>query len=128
MTRVVFKVGSSLVTEDRNLSLAKIDALAEQIARLAAAGGSPVVVTSGAIAAGSGRLKLPRRPRTIPEKQAAAAVGQSYLMAAWEHAFRAPRPAGRAGAPHRRRPGRPAALHERGRTRSRRCSSTASSP
>jgi glutamate 5-kinase len=70
------------------LSVAKIDALAEQIARLAAAGGSPVVVTSGAIAAGAGRLKLPRRPRTIPEKQAAAAVGQSYLMAAWEHAFR----------------------------------------
>ncbi len=33
-------------------------------------------------------MKLPRRPRTIPEKQAAAAVGQSYLMAAWEQAFR----------------------------------------
>lgn len=88
VTRVVFKVGSSLVTEGRDLSAAKIDALAAQIARLAAAGGSPVVVTSGAIAAGAGRLKLPRRPRTIPEKQAAAAVGQSYLMAAWEHAFR----------------------------------------
>ncbi|HWR97739.1 MAG TPA: glutamate 5-kinase [Candidatus Methanoperedens sp.] len=86
--RVVFKVGTSLVTEDRSLSIAKIDALAEQIARFAAAGGTPVVVTSGAIAAGSARLKLPRRPRTIPEKQAAAAVGQSYLMAAWEQAFR----------------------------------------
>jgi glutamate 5-kinase len=88
VTRVVFKVGSSLVTEDRNLSVAKIDALAEQVARFAAAGGSPVVVTSGAIAAGAARLRLPRRPRTIPEKQAAAAVGQSYLMAAWEQAFR----------------------------------------
>ncbi|HEY6000476.1 MAG TPA: glutamate 5-kinase [bacterium] len=88
VARVVFKVGSSLVTEDRNLSVARIDALAGQVARFAAAGGSPVVVTSGAIAAGTGRLKLLRRPRTIPEKQAAAAVGQSYLMAAWEHAFR----------------------------------------
>jgi glutamate 5-kinase len=88
VARVVFKVGSSLVTEERSLSVPKIDALAEQMARFAAAGGSPVVVTSGAIAAGAARLKLPRRPRTIPEKQAAAAVGQSYLMAAWEHAFR----------------------------------------
>ena len=86
--RVVFKVGSSLVTEERALSLAKIDALATEIARFAERGGSPVVVTSGAIAAGSARLKLPRRPRTIPEKQAAAAVGQGYLMAAWEQAFR----------------------------------------
>ena len=86
--RVVFKVGSSLVTEDRTLSLAKIDALAAGIAGFAARGGEPVVVTSGAIAAGAARLKLPRRPRTIPEKQAAAAVGQGYLMAAWEQAFR----------------------------------------
>jgi glutamate 5-kinase len=86
--RVVFKVGSSLVTGERGLSLEKIDALAAEIARFAAGGGTPVVVTSGAIAAGSARLKLPRRPRTIPEKQAAAAVGQSYLMAAWEQAFR----------------------------------------
>jgi glutamate 5-kinase len=88
VSRVVFKVGSSLVTEERSLSLAKIDALAAEIARFAEGGGSPVVVTSGAIAAGSARLKLPRRPRTIPEKQAAAAVGQGYLMAAWEQAFR----------------------------------------
>ena len=88
VSRVVFKVGSSLVTEERSLSLPKIQALAEQIAGFAAAGGTPVVVTSGAIAAGAARLKLPRRPRTIPEKQAAAAVGQSYLMAAWEQAFR----------------------------------------
>jgi glutamate 5-kinase len=86
--RVVFKVGSSLVTEERTLSLAKIDALAAGIAGFAAGGGEPVVVTSGAVAAGSARLKLPRRPRSIPEKQAAAAVGQGYLMAAWEQAFR----------------------------------------
>jgi len=86
--RVVFKVGSSLVTEERSLSLAKIDAIAAQIAAFAARGGAPVVVTSGAIAAGAARLKLPRRPRSIPEKQAAAAVGQGYLMAAWEQAFR----------------------------------------
>jgi glutamate 5-kinase len=88
VTRVVFKVGSSLLTGERGLSLPKIDALADQIARFAAAGGAPVIVTSGAVAAGSARLNLPRRPRSIPEKQAAAAVGQSYLMAAWEQSFR----------------------------------------
>jgi glutamate 5-kinase len=74
-------------TGERGLGLPKIEALADQIARTAAGGGVPVVVTSGAIAAGSARLKLPRRPRSIPEKQAAAAVGQSHLMAAWEQAF-----------------------------------------
>ncbi len=86
--RVVFKFGSSLLTEeDGGLSAAKIDAHAEEVARFAGAGGLPVVVTSGAIAAGASRLGLRRRPRSIPEKQAAAAIGQGYLMAAWERAF-----------------------------------------
>jgi glutamate 5-kinase len=87
VTRVVFKVGSSLLTEEGQLSPARIEALTAELARFAAAGGAPLVVTSGAVAAGMGRMRLPRRPRTIPEKQAAAAIGQSYLMAAWEQAF-----------------------------------------
>jgi glutamate 5-kinase len=87
VTRVVVKVGSSLLTEGRQLSEPKIDALAEEICAVADQGGLPLIVTSGAIAAGAGRLQLPRRPRTIPEKQAAAAIGQSYLMWAYEQAF-----------------------------------------
>ena len=47
-----------------------------------------VLVTSGAIATGVARLTLARRPRTIPEKQAAAAVGQSALMWHYEAAFK----------------------------------------
>src|SRR6185503_15285914 len=45
-------------------------------------------VTSGAIATGMARLTLAERPRSIPEKQAAAAVGQSALMWHYEHAFK----------------------------------------
>jgi len=88
VARVVLKFGSSLLTEDDGtLSTDKIDEHAEEVARFAGAGGLPVIVTSGAIAAGASRLNLQRRPRSIPEKQAAAAIGQGYLMAAWERAF-----------------------------------------
>jgi len=48
-----------------------------------------VVVTSGAVAAGVARLELAQRPRTIPHKQAAAAVGQIGVMAAYDAAFAA---------------------------------------
>jgi len=86
--RIVVKVGSSLVTDDQSLSEAKIDGLAEEISRLQKEGREMVITSSGAIVAGMGRLGLNRRPQNIPEKQAAAAVGQGYLMAAWEQAFR----------------------------------------
>jgi glutamate 5-kinase len=46
-----------------------------------------VVVSSGAIASGMRRMGITERPRTIPHKQAAAAVGQGVLMEAWEAAF-----------------------------------------
>jgi len=85
--RVVVKVGSSLVTEGQKLSEEKIDALAEEIGRLQKEGREMLVTSSGAISAGMGRLGLRRRPQNIPEKQAAAAVGQSYLMWAYERAF-----------------------------------------
>src|SRR5581483_4341886 len=46
-----------------------------------------IVVSSGAIALGVQRLRLPARPHDLPGPQAAAAVGQSRLMQHWEHAF-----------------------------------------
>ncbi len=46
-----------------------------------------VVVTSGAVAAGVARLGLAQRPKLIPQKQAAAAVGQIGVMSAYESAF-----------------------------------------
>ncbi len=85
--RLVVKVGTGLVTSPGvGADPARIAALAGAIAG-ARAGREIVLVTSGAIAIGMARLGLAERPRSIPEKQAAAAVGQSALMWQWEAAF-----------------------------------------
>jgi glutamate 5-kinase len=68
--------------------MSTIRALAAQMtAALSADGVSFVIVTSGAIAAGREKLGMAERPRTISLKQAAAAVGQTSLMRAYERAF-----------------------------------------
>jgi glutamate 5-kinase len=86
--RLVVKVGSSLVTTpETGPDPARIEALAAEIAGIRAER-EVVLVTSGAIATGMARLALPARPRSIPEKQAAAAVGQSALMWQYEAAFK----------------------------------------
>ena len=87
--RIVVKVGSALVVDaqagvpDR----AWLAAFAADAARLRARGQQVLVVSSGAVALGRRRLGLSRRKLTLPEKQAAAAAGQSLLMRAWEEAF-----------------------------------------
>lgn len=85
--RVVVKIGSSVLSDRGGVHAARLDALARDLSRLSAGGMQLVVVTSGAVAAGMGRLNMPRRPRTIPGKQAAAAVGQITLMALYEAGF-----------------------------------------
>lgn len=87
--RVVVKLGSGTVTDPgAGLRLPTIRALAAQLSNaLAADGVSFVVVTSGAIAAGREKLGMAERPRTVSLKQAAAAVGQTSLMRAYERAF-----------------------------------------
>src|SRR2546425_896143 len=86
--RLVVKVGTSLVAEPgTGPDPDRIAALAAEIAG-AREGRETVLVTSGAIATGMARLALPVRPRSIPEKQAAAAVGQSALMWYYEAAFK----------------------------------------
>jgi glutamate 5-kinase len=88
--RLVVKVGSGLVTTpaagpDRR----RIGALAaDLVAARGETGREVVLVTSGAIATGMARLALSHRPRSMPEKQAAAAVGQSALMRHYEAAFK----------------------------------------
>jgi glutamate 5-kinase len=82
------KVCSGLVTNSASGADAdRIEALAAEIARVRE-GRQIVLVTSGAIVTGIARLALPPRPRSIPEKQAAAAVGQSALMWHYEIAFK----------------------------------------
>ena len=86
--RWVVKVGSSLLTADgRGLDHAIIAAWSEQIAALLADGREVVVVSSGSIAEGVARLGLSERPTRVHELQAAAAIGQSGLIRAWEDSF-----------------------------------------
>jgi glutamate 5-kinase len=82
------KIGSRVLTsKEEGLDFEVISDLVEQISDLAHAGKEVLVVSSGAVAAGVKALKLKDLPRTIPQKQAAAAVGQSHLIWAYERAF-----------------------------------------
>jgi glutamate 5-kinase len=87
--RIVVKVGSALVADAATgaADRAWLAALAADAARLAASGAQLLIVSSGAVALGRRRLGLGRKALTLPEKQAAAAAGQSLLMRAWEEAF-----------------------------------------
>ena len=82
--RIVIKIGSRVLTDnDGALDMAVIDGLCADIAALRAQERQVVVVSSGAVAAGRSELGLVEKPRTIPQKQAAAAIGQSRLMRAY---------------------------------------------
>jgi glutamate 5-kinase len=90
--RAVVKIGSSLLSTPDGLHrerirsfVADVDSLIGGDAELA--GVEVVIVTSGAVAAGMARLGLRERPKTIPQKQAAAAVGQIDVMAFYEECF-----------------------------------------
>lgn len=87
--KVVVKIGTSLLADaTKGINRDRIDRTAESVAHLRSMGVQVAIVSSGAIGAGVGELRLGERPKTIPEKQAAAAVGQPILMEAYEHAFR----------------------------------------
>lgn len=86
--KIVIKIGSSSLTHESGLlDLWKMESIVKQIANLYNSGRSIIVVSSGAIAAGIGKMKLPEKPKSIPEKQAAAAVGQGTLMHMYEKFF-----------------------------------------
>lgn len=83
--RVVVKFGTGLLTDDQNrLAAPAIERLARQVAGL---NRQVVLVSSGAIAAGMGALGFKHRPKTLPELQAAAAIGQGKLMGVYGTAF-----------------------------------------
>jgi glutamate 5-kinase len=87
--RIVVKVGSSLVTnQGAGLDLAALGNWARQIAMLSTSGHEVVLVSSGAIAEGMQRLGWSKRPTSIHDLQAAAAVGQMGLVQAYESCFR----------------------------------------
>ncbi|HMV01375.1 MAG TPA: glutamate 5-kinase, partial [Rhodocyclaceae bacterium] len=86
--RLVVKVGSALVTNNgAGLDLSAIDDWARQIAQLRQRGKEAILVSSGAIACGMQRLGWTKRPKSVHELQAAAAVGQMGLAQVYESAF-----------------------------------------
>jgi glutamate 5-kinase len=86
--RLVVKVGTSTLTHKTGkLNLERMERLVREVVDQVNAGRQVVLVTSGAVGAGMGRLGLKEKPRTLPEKQAAAAVGQGLLMHMYEKFF-----------------------------------------
>jgi glutamate 5-kinase len=86
---VVVKVGtSSLTTSEGNLDTEEMARLAKQIAQAVKSGDQIIFVTSGAVAAGKAELGTAGKPKDLVFQQAAAATGQSVLMAKYREAFR----------------------------------------
>ena len=86
--RIVIKVGSSTLTHDNGkMNLKRIDDIAFTISDLANQGIEVILVSSGSIAVGVEKMRLSEKPENIPEKQAAAAVGQCELMSMYSNLF-----------------------------------------
>ena len=85
--RIVIKIGSGILSSPDGIQEGRIKGIVRDLADLHGAGKEIVVVSSGAVASGMTRLGLTERPKTIPEKQALAAVGQIKLMALYEKHF-----------------------------------------
>jgi glutamate 5-kinase len=85
---VVVKIGTNALSRpDDTLDVDRIHRLAEQLLRIRQTGRKVVVVSSGAVGAGIGLLKLRGRPRDLPHVQAAAAAGQAHLIRAYDEAL-----------------------------------------
>ena len=86
---IVVKVGTRVLTgSDGLLDAARIESLGRQIDAISAGGRRVVLVSSGAVGAGMGRLGLTTRPTELARLQAVAAIGQSCLIEAYERALR----------------------------------------
>jgi glutamate 5-kinase len=86
--RVVVKLGTGVLTSGvGQLDTARIAAVCADLAALRRAGTEVIVVSSGAVGLGMGRLGLRKRPAGLAQKQACAAVGQSLLMQTWQRGF-----------------------------------------
>ena len=81
---IVVKVGSRVLSQQGRLDEPRVRALANQLVQLADAGKQVVLVSSGAVASGMGKLGLDKRPADVAQLQAVAAVGQAHLIQAYE--------------------------------------------
>ena len=86
--RIVVKVGTSTLTHGTGrLNIRRVEELCRVLSDIKNAGHELVLVSSGAIGMGVGKLKLRERPQDMPSKQAAAAVGQCELMYVYDKLF-----------------------------------------
>ncbi len=85
--RAVIKIGSGVLTRKNGLNLNLIDDLATEVCKLRNKGIEIILVSSGAIAAGLKKAGLSKRPTSLSQMQALAAMGQSNLIMAYEEAF-----------------------------------------
>ena len=86
--RIVVKVGTSTLTHTTGkLNLCRIEQLVRVLSDFNNMGYEVVLVSSGAMGVGVGKLNLKTRPKTIMEKQAVSAVGQSELMGIYDRFF-----------------------------------------
>ena len=86
--RVVIKIGTSTLTHSTgNLNIRRVEELCKVMSDIKNAGNEVILVSSGAIGMGVGKLGLIERPKDVPTKQAAAAVGQCELMYFYDKLF-----------------------------------------
>ena len=85
--RVVVKIGSQILSSSEGIEESRFKGLVHDLAALHERKKEIVVVSSGAVAAGMTKLGVKERPKTIPQKQALAAVGQIKLMGLYERQF-----------------------------------------
>lgn len=86
--RIVVKLGTSTLTHPTgHLNIRRVEELTKVISDIVNAGNEVIMVSSGAIGMGVGKLGLRKRPTDIPTKQAAAAVGQCELMYTYDRLF-----------------------------------------
>ena len=86
--RIVIKVGTSTLTHGTGrLNIRRVEELCKALSDIKNAGHELVLVSSGAIGMGVGKMRLRERPQDMPSKQAAAAVGQCELMYVYDKLF-----------------------------------------
>jgi len=86
--RIVIKIGTHIITDENfKIDIDRIKKITYELAKLHNSGNEIIIITSGAICVGAGKLSMKERPRTIREKQACASVGQPLLMNIYEKEF-----------------------------------------
>lgn len=85
--RVVVKIGSGVLSDAQGLEPEQVAAISSDVCNLLDNGLEVILVSSGAVAAGKGQLGITGRPQTIPQKQAAAAIGQTRIIREYRETF-----------------------------------------